>query len=101
MYESIDGRNFNPRQSIDPPFYLKFTIIDVGEYYRAYGLNSAMVKGTNNSGQDFRYPVLATSTDALNWKKADIQPTGPWTGNKIQVGAGTGVKLSTGGYLFY
>lgn len=101
MYESSDGRHFQSRSSIDPPFYLKFTIIDEGGYYRAYGLNSDMVKGTNNSGQDFRYPILATSTDALNWQKADTQPTGPWTSNKIQVGAGAGVKLSTSEYFFY
>ena len=100
MYESTDGRNFNPRQSIDPPFYLKFTIIDEGEYYRAYGLSSEMVRG-EKLNQDFRYPVLATSIDALNWQKADKQLTGPWTGNKIQVGAGAGIKLATGEYFFY
>lgn len=100
MYESSDGRIFNSRQSIDPPFYLKFTIIDEGEYYSAYGLNSELVKG-EKLNQDFRYPVLATSTDALNWQKSDTQPTGPWNGSKIQVGTGAGVKLSTGEYFFY
>ncbi|MCL5795674.1 MAG: Srx family chemoreceptor [Patescibacteria group bacterium] len=101
MYESNDGRHFQSRPSIDPPFYLKLTIIDHGEYYQAYGLPAAMVKGEKSPGQDFRYPLLATSTDALNWQKANTQPNGPWKSDKIEVSASAGVKLTNGGYIFY
>lgn len=101
MYESNNGSHFQPRPSIDPPFYLKFTIIDQGDYYQAYGLPAAMVKDEKNLGQDFRYPLLATSIDALTWQKASEQPTGQWKGDKIEVNASAGVKLTNGGYIFY
>lgn len=101
MYESSDGRHFQSRPPIDPPFYLKFTIIDQGEYYQAYGLPATMVKREKSPGQDFHYPLLATSTDALNWQKASEQPTGQWKGDKIEVNASAGVKLTNSGYIFY
>ena len=63
VLESEDGRNFNKSFTMKFPFYLQFSIIDEGDYYRAYGSHPAPAP----FGKDIRYPVLATSKDGVKF----------------------------------
>ncbi len=97
ILESEDGRNFTKSFTMKFPFYLQFSIIDEGDYYRAYGSHPVSAP----FGKDIRYPVLATSKDGLNWEETEKQPVGPWKENKFQASPVAVIKMPDGGYIFY
>ncbi len=93
---SQDGRHFEQRKTVQPPFTMQISIIDEGDFYVAYGGHLF----TQEPNANLRYPVKAISTDGLNWTLAEKQPSGPWQGNRTYCRTYAVIKKNDG-YYFY
>lgn len=98
VLESEDGRYFSKRYKISIPFSLQFSVIEEGDHYIAYG--GHIPADNKEINTNLRYPVRAISQDGLHWQREELQPDGPWTGDKLYCGVSAVLKLPDG-YYFY
>ena len=104
VFSSKDGRHFGSSKEIPSPFNVQFSIVSDGENYLAYGtpFYKTGVGGIPQSTSfDFRYPIMAESTNGLDWKWIGKVMTGPWKEGATLVGSSAVIKSGNGQSLFF
>ncbi len=105
VFESKDGKHFSAPQEIISPFNVQFSIIDMDGKYLAYGTpfyQTGIGGIPNTTNFDFRYPIVATSDNGLNWIWSGKAITGPWKGDTTLIGSSAVIKeVDTEGLFFY
>ena len=104
VFTSKDGRHFSSQKEIVSPFNVQFSIISNGENYTAYGtpFYKTGVGGIPQSTSfDFRYPIMASSRNGLDWQWSEKVMTGPWKTKTTVVGSSAVIESGNGQSLFF